>query len=157
MTVFTCGKFDIIHPGHFNLLTYCRHMATYKGFLIVAIDSDARIKASSPNLPILPQKVRYANLRMLKVNNAPLIDSLHVVNSDTELHDLIKSVAPDTIVKGSEWKGKPVIGDDICKVHFYQSDSNGGEAKISSSTIIETILTKYGKKQGIQEVAGPGR
>lgn len=102
MTIFSCGKFDIIHPGHFNLLTYCRHMATYKGFLIVAIDSDERIKASNPKLPILLQDVRYANLRLLKVNNAPLIDTLHIVNSDAELHDLIKSVTPDIIVKGSE-------------------------------------------------------
>ena len=156
MTIFTCGKFDLLHPGHFNLLTYCRHMATYKGFLIVGIDSDERIRQSNPDGPVFPQDIRYTNLRILKVNNSPLIDTLHVFNSDAELHELIKSVSPDMIIKGSEWKGKPVIGEDICKVHFYEAEKNGTLEKISSSTIIQTILS-HGKKQSVQKMADPGR
>lgn len=142
MTVYCNGRFDILHSGHFNILTYCRHLATYKGFLIVGIDSDERIRKSNPDLPILSQDIRYANLRMLKVNNAPLIDSLHIFNTDEELHELIKSVTPDLLVKGSEWRGNPIIGEDICKVQFYQAESNGTSEKISSSKIIETIRNK---------------
>lgn len=128
-------------------------MATYHGYVIVGIDSDERITKAYPYLPIIPQEVRLANLRVLKVNNVPLVDSIHIFNTDDELLDLVKSVTADIMVKGSEWRGKEIIGSEFVKeVKFYDAEMNGISDKISSSSIIEMIISKHAK-QSVEKVA----
>ena len=41
--VFTNGCFDLLHVGHFKLLTFCRELAGPKGYVIVAIDTDSKV------------------------------------------------------------------------------------------------------------------
>ena len=39
--VFVNGTFDVLHPGHINLLKAARELGNY---LLVGIDTDARVK-----------------------------------------------------------------------------------------------------------------
>lgn len=153
------GKFDILHAGHFNLLMYCRKLAGENGMLIVLIDSDARIKKNHGSPPIFHQSVRKENLEMIQGQdhrwvirergNQPspsfaLIDSVETFDSDEELIDLIKRIGPDYLVKGDDWTGKTVIGADIVPCLLFKTVKTSLNEKMSSSTIVKTILERNG-------------
>ena len=79
--------------------------------LIVAIDSDQRVKfLKGKNRPINSQ-----NDRKLMLESLRFIDRVIVFNTETELKNLIKSINPDIMVVGSDYKNKKVIGSEYSK------------------------------------------
>lgn len=107
--VFTNGCFDILHLGHLYLLNRAKELG---GTLIVGMNSDSSIRIIKGNTrPILPQEVRSYQLSILEV-----VDNVIIFEQDT-LYTLIQEVCPDFLVKGSDWKGKRVIGEDIVIKH----------------------------------------
>lgn len=129
--VFTNGCFDIIHPGHIDLLRRAREMGTK---LIVGINSDDSVKKikGSPR-PFFTQNDRAAILESLK-----FVDEVRVFNETTP-EKLIKEIKPDVLVKGGDWKTNEIIGADFVQ-------KNGGEVfsiplvdNYSSSSIVEKI------------------
>lgn len=146
MTVFVNGKFDILHSGHFNLLMYCRQLADPNGKLVVAIDTDSRIMRANTIFPIFHQDVRILNLAVLKMNGKAMIDHIAVFETDDDLRQVINMHKPTFMVKGDDWEGKEIIGAELVKrVLFYKTEKNGIADKISSSAIVKTILSRYGK------------
>lgn len=101
--IFVNGTFDILHPGHIELLTYAKSLGDY---LLVALDSDSRIKKhKGTNRPINDLNFRKTMMVSLKpVNRVVSFDT------DDELSSIIKSYKPDIMLVGSDWKDKPVIG-----------------------------------------------
>jgi D-beta-D-heptose 7-phosphate kinase/D-beta-D-heptose 1-phosphate adenosyltransferase len=146
--VFTNGVFDILHPGHYNLLTTCRTYAGRYGKVYVGIDTDEKVKKDKgENRPINSYWPRMQNLISLKypldsllVN---LVDQVHVFGSNEELYELIKKYKPDIIVKGADWKGN-VVGSDLAEVVLYnkQTDDKGIAC---STTDIETKILRLNK------------
>ena len=101
--VFVNGTFDILHPGHVQLLNYAKSLGNS---LTVAIDSDRRVtEKKGPSRPINNVEDRAFMLQSLKS-----VDYVVVFDSDEELERCIKTVKPDIMVVGSDWKGKSVIG-----------------------------------------------
>jgi bifunctional ADP-heptose synthase (sugar kinase/adenylyltransferase) len=48
------------------------------------------------------------------------VDRVETFDSDEELTQLIKNFDPDVMVKGSDYRGQPIIGSEYCKkIHFY--------------------------------------
>ena len=108
MRVWTNGCFDIIHRGHIEMLKYARSLGNY---LVVGIDSDARVKASKgTSRPINSLSNRKFVLEALKS-----VDKVVVFNSDEELAQCIQDNDIDIMVVGSDWKGKQVIGEQYAK------------------------------------------
>jgi D-beta-D-heptose 7-phosphate kinase/D-beta-D-heptose 1-phosphate adenosyltransferase len=107
-TVFVNGTFDLLHKGHLELLNFAK---SYGNYLIVAIDTDDRVKEKKgPNRPIYNQDERRFFLNMLKP-----VDQVEMFSSDEELEQLIKGFNPDIMIVGSDWKNKPVIGSQYAK------------------------------------------
>ena len=103
------GTFDILHLGHLRLLQHARSYPN--SYVLVLTDSDKRIKElKGPNRPIHTEYERTSLLFALKY-----VDKVEVFNSDEELAQLIKDFDPDVMVKGSDYKDKPVIGAEYCK------------------------------------------
>ena len=101
--VFVNGTFDLLHPGHLQLLNFAKLHGDY---LMVAIDTDDRVKEKKgPTRPIYNQNERAFFLRTLKP-----VDQVEMFSSDKELETLIKEYQPDIMIVGSDWKGKSVIG-----------------------------------------------
>jgi D-beta-D-heptose 7-phosphate kinase/D-beta-D-heptose 1-phosphate adenosyltransferase len=51
-------------------------------------------------------------------------------NSDEELLDIIKRYEPDVMVKGSDWRGKTIVGEEYCKeVVFFERTNNESTTK----------------------------
>lgn len=107
--VFTNGCFDILHLGHLYLLNKAKELG---GTLIVGMNSDSSIRIiKGDTRPILPQEVRSYQLSILEV-----VDNVIIFEQDA-LYELIQEVCPNILVKGSDWKGKRVIGEDIVIKH----------------------------------------
>ena len=116
--VFVNGSFDVLHTGHLNLLNFAKSRGDY---LMVALDSDRRIsEKKGPNRPFNNQATRIALMAALKP-----VDRVSVFDSDDELRCIIKEYAPDIMIVGSDWKGKPVIGSEYAKcVCFFDRVDN---------------------------------
>lgn len=111
--IFVNGCFDVLHPGHIQLFKYAKSLGDY---LIVAIDSDKRVsEMKGPERPIFSQSDRSQTLEAIRY-----IDVVHIFDSKEDLENLLKSIAPDIMIVGSDWKGKEVVGKHYAKtVRFF--------------------------------------
>ena len=101
--IFVNGTFDVLHPGHVQLLNYAK---SFGDTLTVGIDSDRRVaEKKGPSRPIYNIKDRSFMLQNLKS-----VDYVVVFDSDEELEHCLKTIRPDIMDVGSDWKGKSVIG-----------------------------------------------
>ena len=101
--IFVNGTFDILHPGHIQLLNYAKSLGDS---LTVGIDSDRRVREKKgPTRP-----VNSVGDRAYMLQNLKAVDYIVVFDSDEELGRCIKTVKPDIMVVGSDWKDKSVIG-----------------------------------------------
>ena len=99
--VFVNGTFDIIHRGHLELLNYARRL----GYVYVGIDTDECVKGKKGSgRPIHNQEDRKFFLENLKS-----VDEVIFFSSEDEFEELIKSLQPDIIIVGSDWKEKSTI------------------------------------------------
>ena len=98
------GTFDIVHSGHLALLNYARSLGDY---LIVAIDSDRRVKElKGADRPVNTQAERQELL-----SNLRSVDEVRIFDSDQELVNIIAEC--DIMVKGSDYRGRPFVGQHV--------------------------------------------
>ena len=90
--------------------------ASELGSLLVCIDSDSRVKQlKGPSRPVNCQDDRMYMLESLK-----FVDWVKVFSSEQDLIDIIKDYQPDIMVKGSDYKNKPIVGEHLIKeIKFY--------------------------------------
>jgi D-beta-D-heptose 7-phosphate kinase/D-beta-D-heptose 1-phosphate adenosyltransferase len=110
--VFVNGTFDILHVGHIELLEHARSLGDE---LLVGIDSDERVRRLKGNSrPINNQFERSKILRSLRA-----VTDVKIFETDTELRKLISEC--DIMVKGADWRGKPIVGEEVCKqIDFFE-------------------------------------
>ena len=66
------------------------------------------------------------------------VNSVQVFDTDEELLDIIRQYEPDVMVKGSDWKGKKIIGEEYCKEVVFYERTNGQ----STTKTIEDFITR---------------
>ncbi len=106
--VFTNGCFDILHKGHVDYLCAARSLGDV---LVIGLNTDASVKrqGKSPERPINNEQTRAFILASLQV-----VDAVILFDEDTP-YELIKTVKPDVLVKGSDYKPEDIVGADIVK------------------------------------------
>jgi D-beta-D-heptose 7-phosphate kinase/D-beta-D-heptose 1-phosphate adenosyltransferase len=104
--VFTNGCFDLLHPGHVALLEEAKSLGS---LLVVGLNSDASVRTlnKSDDRPVRRQEDR---ARMLGALEA--VDYV-VLFDEPDPGRLIEQIAPDVLVKGSDWAGQGVVGQEF--------------------------------------------
>jgi len=133
---FTNGCFDLMHVGHVKYLD-----AAKKGnrILVVGLNSDKSVQKldKGPGRPICPQASRAAVLAALAS-----VDFVVVFNEETP-YNLIKAIEPDVLIKGADYKGQAVVGEDIVKARGGKLELVKFVKGFSTSNIIEKIRKTY--------------
>lgn len=100
--VFTNGVFDLLHPGHIDVLTAARDRGDA---LIVGLNSDASVKRlKGPSRPVRNEIERAYVLAALEA-----VDCVVLFEQDTPL-DLVLALQPDVIVKGGDYTETTIVG-----------------------------------------------
>ncbi len=132
--VFTNGCFDLCHPGHVHLL---KEAARLGDVLIVGLNSDNSVKRiKGEGRPIINEENRAYLLESLEA-----VDYVVVFDDDTPL-ELIRKIKPDILVKGEDWKGKKVVGEDILKEYGGRIEFIKAYESFSTTAIIEKMQGK---------------
>ena len=129
--VFTNGCFDLIHPGHVDLLTKARALGDK---LIVGINSDRSVRAiKGPDRPLQNEESRKSVLLGLKA-----VDDVLIFDEATP-ERIIKEVRPDVLVKGGDWKHGEIVGADFVESYDGKVVSIPLTPGYSTSRIVERV------------------
>jgi D-beta-D-heptose 7-phosphate kinase/D-beta-D-heptose 1-phosphate adenosyltransferase len=113
--VFTNGCFDLLHPGHLEVLERSRKMGDC---LFVGVNTDESVKRlKGSSRPVQTLESRTAILSSLRC-----VDCVVPFAEDTPL-ELISRILPDVLVKGGDYTAEQVVGSDVVL-------GNGGEVAI---------------------------
>jgi rfaE bifunctional protein nucleotidyltransferase chain/domain len=129
--VFTNGCFDIIHPGHIDLLSRARQLGDA---LVVAINSDnsvRRLKGASR--PVFPEDERAEILRAFS-----MVDYVCTFEEDTPLETIL-IVHPDVLVKGADWTSN-IVGQKEVEAWGGRVEALPLVAGQSTTGVIERVL-----------------
>jgi len=130
--VFTNGVFDILHPGHVELLEAARREGSA---LVVGVNSDGSVRRlqKGSERPINPQSARARVVAALAA-----VDCVVLFETDTPL-ELIRQLTPDVLVKGADYVREAIVGADLV-------ESRGGKvvrvpllSGFSTSSIVERL------------------
>ena len=100
--VFTNGVFDLLHPGHIDVLTAARAQGDA---LIVGLNSDDSVhRLKGPSRPVRTQAERAYVMAALEA-----VDAVVIFDQDTPL-ELVRHLEPSVIVKGGDYTPDTVVG-----------------------------------------------
>ena len=129
---FANGCFDILHTGHINLLKKAKSKCD---FLIIGINNDQSVRLNKG-------KTRpYNNIetRSLIMSSLSFVDFVIIFDEKTPLN-LIKSIEPKFIFKGSDYRSKNVVGYDIVKKNNGKIIIIENYKKYSTTNIINKLI-----------------
>jgi D-beta-D-heptose 7-phosphate kinase/D-beta-D-heptose 1-phosphate adenosyltransferase len=129
--VFTNGVFDLLHPGHVDVLLGARRAGDH---LVVGLNSDASVRRlKGPERPVRSEAERAYVLAAFE-----MVDCVVVFEQDTPL-ELIRLLRPDVLVKGGDYHEGTIVGAPDVR-------SWGGDVRVipltpgqSTTNIIRTL------------------
>jgi D-beta-D-heptose 7-phosphate kinase / D-beta-D-heptose 1-phosphate adenosyltransferase len=106
---FTNGVFDLLHPGHIKVLAEARAACDR---LVVGLNADASVRRlKGKGRPVQTEHSRAEVLAALEA-----VDLVVVFDQNTPL-ELIRRVHPNVLVKGSDYRGKQVVGSELVEAY----------------------------------------
>ena len=132
--VLTNGCFDLLHVGHIKLFSASKKLGDV---MIVAIDDDDSVR----NLKGSGRPVISATERVRILSALDSVDYM-IVFANSELDQVIESIRPDILTKGSNYDSEEVLGRDIIESYGGRVELIPITEEISTTQIINTIKKK---------------
>jgi len=130
--VFTNGCYDILHPGHIDLLNRAKLLGDA---LLLAVNDDASVRRlrKGPDRPINPLEVR-----MYMAAQLSCVDLVTSFSEDTPLV-CIRLVRPQVLAKGGDWPLEKIVGREIVEADGGKVYSLSLLPGYSTTALIERI------------------
>ncbi len=131
--VFTNGCFDLLHKGHVDYLSKAADLGDK---LIVAVNTDDSVRrlGKSASRPIQDQEARATVIAALES-----VAYVVLFNEDTPF-ELIQTLAPNVLVKGSDYAVHQIVGADIVLANGGRVETIDFIQGYSTSAIEQKIL-----------------
>jgi rfaE bifunctional protein nucleotidyltransferase chain/domain len=131
--VFTNGCFDLLHKGHVDYLSKAADLGDK---LIVAVNTDDSVKrlGKSASRPIQDQTARATVIAALES-----VAYVVMFNEDTPF-EIIQTLKPNVLVKGSDYAVHQIIGADIVLANGGRVETIDFIQGYSTSAIEQKIL-----------------
>lgn len=107
--VFTNGCYDILHPGHVDLLARARKLGDG---LMLGLNSDASVRRIKGDVPGPKRPLNSEQERAYVLAALECVDFVVLFDEDTPF-ELIRAVKPQVLVKGGDWPVEKIVGRDI--------------------------------------------
>lgn len=135
VVVFTNGCFDLLHPGHIQLLQSAKRLGD---MLVVGLNTDDSVRRLKGNgRPILAEHERAHMLAALDC-----VDYVVLFGEATPI-PLLDVLRPDVLVKGADYRLDQVVGRELV-------ESYGGRVELipivqglSTTEIVDRVLRNY--------------
>jgi len=132
--VLTNGCFDLLHTGHIKLFAASKRLGDV---MIVALDDDDSVRRlKGADRPVISATERVGILSALDSVDYVVVFATH------ELENVIKSIRPDVLTKGSNYESEEVEGREIVEGFGGRVELVPITEEISSSQIINNIKNK---------------
>jgi D-beta-D-heptose 7-phosphate kinase/D-beta-D-heptose 1-phosphate adenosyltransferase len=129
--VFTNGCFDILHPGHVDLLAKARALGD---MLVVGLNDDDSVRRlKGEGRPFTGEGDR-AEILLALVS----VDFVTVFGEDTPL-ETIEALRPDVLVKGAEYAHGEIVGARFVEEHGGRVERVDMLPGYSTTAIVERI------------------
>jgi rfaE bifunctional protein nucleotidyltransferase chain/domain len=134
--VFTNGVFDLLHPGHVDVLLGARRAGDR---LVVGLNSDASVRRlKGPERPVRSEAERAYVLAAFE-----MVDCVVVFEQDTPL-ELISRLRPDVLVKGGDYSEATIVGAPEVR-------GWGGDVRVVPLTPGQSTTTIIQRLRGIKD------
>lgn len=128
---FTCGSFDLLHPGHVQYLARARQHCDR---LLVAVNSDESIRRyKSPLRPINPQQER-----MYVMAGLAGVDVVTLLEDDRPLSLLLRW-KPDLYIKGGDYAASSLRSAKAVEEYGGRALVISSDFRTSTSAVMERI------------------
>ncbi len=128
---FTNGCFDIVHRGHIDYLSKAKDLGTK---LVLGLNTDNSVRRlKGENRPVVDEMSRAILLAAMQ-----FIDLVVFFDEDTP-YELIKSLQPDILVKGSDYKAEDIVGYDVVTAKGGSVETIDFVKGFSTTSIVEKI------------------
>ena len=129
---FTCGAFDLLHPGHLAMLATCKKKCDY---LVVGLHSDPTIDRPAKNKPIQTMFERW-----MQLNACKFVDEIIPYDTERDLVNMMATLKIDKRFVGMDHQLDKITGQSICerrginivyteRLHDYSSSELRGRLK----------------------------
>lgn len=135
--VFTNGCFDLLHPGHCDLLARCKALGD---LLLVAVNSDESVaRLKGPSRPVTPLAER-----MFVLAHLACVDLVTSFHEDTPC-EILGETLPDILVKGGDWPVERIVGRDLVSARGGRVVSLPLLPGFSTTETIARIIARSGR------------
>lgn len=136
--VYTTGVFDLLHPGHLNILRRARSLGDK---LIVGVQEDDSVLKQKGKKPIMT-----CAQRILMLEALPFVDVV-IPYSNTDQREMLDIIKPNVVVQGGDWLktgDRSLVVDYLKKnnIRLIQFPYSNG---ISSTEIKERVYADLSK------------
>lgn len=108
--VFTNGCYDILHPGHVDLLARCKAEGDV---LVLGLNSDESVRRQGKTPP---RPINTFSHRAFVLAHLSAVDFVVEFTEDTP-ENLINAVLPHVLIKGGDWAIEKIVGRECVEAH----------------------------------------